>query len=103
VSSPHWLRNADFTLVATTTITLVGFTLDKNNLIGLRSWLIANEKPTLALTRLAGFDETNNPYEGKYIRPRVAAGLRDFAVSADGDRIVYRHDRTVRLIKIPLK
>jgi len=28
VSSPHWLRNADFTLVATTTITLVGFTLE---------------------------------------------------------------------------
>lgn len=26
--SPHWLRNADYTLVATTTITLVGFTLE---------------------------------------------------------------------------
>ena len=26
--SPHWLRNANYTLVATTTITLVGFTLE---------------------------------------------------------------------------
>jgi hypothetical protein len=82
---------------------LVGFTLDKNNVVGLGSWSLANGKPTLALTRLGGFDETINPYEGKSRRPRVAAGPRDFAVSTDGDRIVYRHDRTVRLIRVPLK
>jgi hypothetical protein len=80
----------------------IGFILAKDGTVGLRAWSMADGKKTLDLPGLVRFGETINPNEGKNTKPEVVAGWRDFAVSPDGDRIVYRHDRAIRVIRIPV-
>jgi hypothetical protein len=79
----------------------VAFTLAANNKLGVSAWDIESGKRTMALTGLGGFDETTNPYELKVLRPSAVAGFRDVAITPDGDRVAYRHNRTLRIIRVP--
>jgi hypothetical protein len=79
----------------------IAFTLAANNQIGLSAWDIESGKRTLALNRLGGFEGVANPYDPRFAPPSVVAGFRDAAVTSEGDRIVYRHNQMLRIIRVP--
>jgi Protein kinase domain len=84
---------------------VAAFTMGANNRVGLGAWDIETGTRTLALTltKLAAFDETTNPYDRAIQNDKlnVTSGFRDFAMTPDGDRIAYRHNRTLRIIRVP--